>query len=117
MGPVAGKLHTGRSRNDQVATDLRLWMREQVADVIKLLQEFVMVAVERAERDIDVVMPGYTHMQRAQPIRWSHWILSHTWALTRDAQRFADLRKRFNKCPLGTSLSFPLNISRSLSLL
>eukprot|EP00026_Physarum_polycephalum_P006138 Phypoly_transcript_06179.p1 GENE.Phypoly_transcript_06179~~Phypoly_transcript_06179.p1 ORF type:complete len:471 (+),score=96.40 Phypoly_transcript_06179:359-1771(+) len=114
IGSVAGKLHTGRSRNDQVATDLRLWMRDEVDDVVKLLQEFVGVAVERAEKEIDVVMPGYTHLQRAQPIRWSHWVLSHTWALTRDAQRFVDLRKRFNKCPLGSGAlaGHPFGIDR-----
>lgn len=108
MGPVAGKLHTGRSRNDQVATDLRLWLREQVDDVVSLVMQFVGVAAERAEREIDVVMPGYTHLQRAQPIRWSHWILSHSWPLIRDAQRFVDLRRRFNKCPLGNFLFFIL---------
>jgi argininosuccinate lyase len=101
IGPVAGKLHTGRSRNDQVATDLRWWLRSRVHELDALLIDLLRVAVRRAEADMDVLMPGYTHLQPAQPIRWSHWLLSHAWAWQRDRERLADLRKRLNRSPLG----------------
>jgi argininosuccinate lyase len=101
IGPVAGKLHTGRSRNDQVATDLRWWLRSRVDEMDGLLVELLRVAVQRAGAEIDVLMPGYTHLQPAQPIRWSHWLLSHAWAWQRDRERLADLRKRLNRSPLG----------------
>eukprot|EP00043_Microstomoeca_roanoka_P020113 m.237510 g.237510 ORF g.237510 m.237510 type:complete len:467 (-) comp17109_c1_seq1:6080-7480(-) len=102
VGDVAGKLHTGRSRNDQVATDMRLWLRDELETLRSHLQDFISVAVQRAEREIDALMPGYTHLQRAQPIRWSHWMLSHAWALQRDIERVDDLRKRVNVLPLGS---------------
>jgi argininosuccinate lyase len=101
IGPVAGKLHTGRSRNDQVATDLRWWLRSRVDELDSLLVGLLRVAMHRAEAEIDVLMPGYTHLQPAQPIRWSHWLLSHAWAWQRDRERLADLRRRLNRCPLG----------------
>jgi len=101
IGPLAGKLHTGRSRNDQVATDLRWWLRSRVDELDGLLVELLRVAVARAEAEIDVLMPGYTHLQPAQPIRWSHWLLSHAWAWQRDRERLADLRQRLNRSPLG----------------
>jgi argininosuccinate lyase len=101
VGPVAGKLHTGRSRNDQVATDLRWWLRSRVDELDALLVDLLRVVVQRAEAEIDVLMPGYTHLQPAQPIRWSHWLLSHAWAWQRDRERLADLRKRINRSPLG----------------
>ncbi|HSN74977.1 MAG TPA: argininosuccinate lyase [Anaerolineae bacterium] len=101
IGPVAGKLHTGRSRNDQVAADLRWWLRSRVDELDGLLVGLLRVAMHRAEAEIDVLMPGYTHLQPAQPIRWSHWLLSHAWAWQRDRERLADLRRRLNRCPLG----------------
>ncbi len=101
VGSVAGKLHTGRSRNDQVATDLRWWLRNRVDEMDGLLVELIRTALARAEAEIDVLMPGYTHLQPAQPIRWSHWLLSHAWAWQRDRERLADLRRRLNRCPLG----------------
>jgi len=101
IGPLAGKLHTGRSRNDQVATDLRWWLRSRVDELDDLLAALLGAAVERAEAEIDVLMPGYTHLQPAQPIRWSHWLLSHAWAWQRDRERLADLRRRLNHSPLG----------------
>uniref|UniRef100_A0A2I3H7D1 Argininosuccinate lyase n=1 Tax=Nomascus leucogenys TaxID=61853 RepID=A0A2I3H7D1_NOMLE len=76
IGETAGKLHTGRSRNDQVVTDLRLWMRQTCSTLSGLLWELIRTMVDRAEAERDVLFPGYTHLQRAQPIRWSHWILS-----------------------------------------
>ncbi len=101
IGPVAGKLHTGRSRNDQVATDLRLWLREELTKSEQELHTLIEVATERAENEIDLLMPGYTHLQPAQPTRWSHWLLGHAWAWQRDAQRLQDLLPRVNLLPLG----------------
>ena len=101
IGPTAGKLHTGRSRNDQVATDLRWWLRNRVDEFDALLAELISIAATRAEAEIDVLMPGYTHLQPAQPVRWSHWLLSHAWAWQRDRERLADLRHRVNRSPLG----------------
>ena len=101
IGTVAGKLHTGRSRNDQIATDVRLWLRGEIAQLRQYLHQLISVATERAAEEIDILMPGYTHLQPAQPIRWSHWLLSHTWAWQRDAQRLAELAKRVNVMPLG----------------
>jgi argininosuccinate lyase len=101
IGPVGGKLHTGRSRNDQVATDLRWWLRSRVDELDGLLVDLLRIAVQRAEAEIDVLMPGYTHLQPAQPVRWSHWLLSHAWAWQRDRERLADLRGRLNRSPLG----------------
>ncbi len=102
IGAVAGKLHTGRSRNDQVATDTRLWLRGAIDGLADHLNELIEATVERAENDIDLLMPGYTHLQRAQPVRWSHWLLSHAWAWQRDAQRLAEVRGRVNVLPLGS---------------
>uniref|UniRef100_A0A8C2RMI4 Argininosuccinate lyase n=1 Tax=Capra hircus TaxID=9925 RepID=A0A8C2RMI4_CAPHI len=102
IGETAGKLHTGRSRNDQVVTDLRLWMRQNCSTLSALLCELIRTMVDRAEAERDVLFPGYTHLQRAQPIRWSHWILSHAVALTRDSERLLEVQKRINVLPLGS---------------
>jgi argininosuccinate lyase len=102
IGPVGGKLHTGRSRNDQVATDVRLWLREQAAALDGALAALMGAAADRAEAEVDVLMPGYTHVQPAQPVRWSHWLLSHAWAWRRDRDRLADLLGRVNVLPLGS---------------
>ena len=91
IGAAAGKLHTGRSRNDQVATDVRLWLRGQIAALDVALAELIVAAADRAEAEIDVLMPGYTHLQPAQPVRWSHWLLSRAWPWQRDRARLADL--------------------------
>ena len=101
IGAAAGKLHTGRSRNDQVATDVRLWLKWQIAALDAALAELIGAAVERAEAEIEVLMPGYTHLQPAQPVRWSHWLLSRAWPWHRDRVRLADLRKRVDVSPLG----------------
>jgi len=84
---TAGRLHTGRSRNDQVATDLKLWLRAEVRDLRNDLRALIESARASAAKDesVDALLPGYTHLQRAQPIRWSHWTLAHAWAWTRDA--------------------------------
>jgi argininosuccinate lyase len=113
IGVVAGKLHTGRSRNDQIATDVRLWLRDQAAALDAALADLIRSAAERAEAEIDVLMPGYTHVQPAQPIRWSHWLLSHAWAWQRDRERLADLSQRINIMPLGAGAlagcAFPID--------
>ncbi|MBX3049880.1 MAG: argininosuccinate lyase [Caldilineaceae bacterium] len=102
LGDVAGKLHTGRSRNDQVATDTRLWLLGEIAHMRTHLAELIRTAIERAAAEIDLLMPGYTHLQPAQPTRWSHWILSHAWAWQRDAQRLDELTQRVSSLPLGS---------------
>jgi argininosuccinate lyase len=101
VGPAAGKLHTGRSRNDQIATDVRLWLRDEIDRLAQYLRQLMAVAVERAAHEIDLLMPGYTHTQPAQPVRWSHWLMSHAWMWRRDAARLEDLRGRVNQMPLG----------------
>lgn len=102
IGPVAGKLHTGRSRNDQIATDIRLWLRTQIGRLQGHLRQLIGVAAARAAAELEILMPGYTHLQPAQPIRWSHWLLSHAWAWQRDAERLDDLLARLNLLPLGS---------------
>jgi len=101
VGAVGGKLHTGRSRNDQVTTDLRLWLRDQVSDLKGMMGELMDITCNLAEDQIDLLMPGFTHMQPAQPVRFSHWILSHAAALERDCERLVDLSPRLNTLPLG----------------
>ncbi|KAI5360122.1 Putative fumarate lyase family, L-Aspartase, fumarase/histidase, argininosuccinate lyase [Septoria linicola] len=98
---IAGKLHTGRSRNDQVATDMRLWLRDQLSQLEEYLIAFLKVIAARAEKEIEHVMPGYTHLQRAQPIRWSHWMLLYGHYFASDLQRLREVRARINKSPLG----------------
>src|SRR5690606_27216315 len=90
------------SRNDQIATDIRLWLRAEIADLRGHLAQLIAVTVERAADEVDWIMPGYTHLQPAQPVRWSHWLLSHAWAWQRDAQRLDDLGARVNLMPLGS---------------
>eukprot|EP00873_Tetraselmis_striata_P036035 jgi/Tetstr1/456299/TSEL_043055.t1 len=102
IGPVGGKLHTGRSRNDQVATDTRLWLYNELHVIRASLQELIAVAAERAEREVDVLMPGFTHLQSAMTVRWSHWLLCHAAAWQRDDQRLADLLPRVGTLPLGS---------------
>ena len=101
IGPLAGKLHTGRSRNDQVATDFRLWLLDHMPNLENALRELQAALTLRAEVDMDVIMPGYTHLQRAQPVLASHWWLSHFWPLQRDRQRLAALATRVAVLPLG----------------
>ncbi len=111
---VAGKLHTGRSRNDQVATDMRMWLREQLMHIEDVLQRLLECIVARAEKEIDYLMPGYTHLQRAQPIRWSHWLLSYGFAFATDLERLREVERRVNKSPLGCGAlaGNPFNIDR-----
>jgi len=102
IGPTGGKLHTGRSRNDQVATDTRLWTVEAERDILKDMATLLFVGAEFASKHIDILSAGYTHLQPAQPIRFSHWLMSHMAALQRDAQRLQDIIPRANMCPLGS---------------
>jgi len=101
VGAVGGKLHTARSRNDQVATDFRLWLREKTYDLVDLLEETRTVFVDLAEQNLDAIMPGYTHLQVAQPILFSHHMLAYFEMFTRDQQRLEDSLKRLNISPLG----------------
>ena len=102
IGPLAGKLHTGRSRNDQVATDLRLWILEHLPNLEDAIDTLQGALVTRADKDMNVRMPGYTHLQRAQPILLSHWWLSHFWPLQRDRERLGELAQRVAQLPLGS---------------
>jgi len=101
VGQVAGKLHTGRSRNDQVATDLRLYLMGEIPALRQRLGELQEAIIARAEQHLEVIMPGYTHLQRAQPVLFSHWLLSTFWMLQRDRGRLDDLEKRVAVLPLG----------------
>lgn len=114
-GPVAGKLHTGRSRNDQVATDTRLWVLGAIERLDAALREVQAAILAQAEAAGNALIPGYTHMQRAQPLLLSHWLLSHFWPLQRDRERLADCRKRVAVLPLGSAAlaGTPLKIDRA----
>jgi argininosuccinate lyase len=102
IGVVAGKLHTGRSRNDQVATDFRLWMLDCLPLLDGAIRGLQSTLLDLAEAHQTTLMPGYTHLQRAQPVTFSHWLLSHFWPLQRDRERLQDLRDRVAICPLGS---------------
>ena len=103
IGDIAGKLHTGRSRNDQVATDFRLWMLGAIPELASALKNLQTALVENAESAGETIMPGYTHLQRAQPILLAHWWLSHYHPLQRDIERLNDLVKRVSVLPLGSA--------------
>jgi argininosuccinate lyase len=113
VGAVAGKLHTGRSRNDQVATDFRWWLMQTIDQINAVTHDLQAALVARAETDGDVLLPGYTHFQRAQPILLSHWWLSHFWPLGRDRHRLRQLRDRTAVLPLGAGAlagtAFPID--------
>ncbi|XP_028518419.1 argininosuccinate lyase isoform X1 [Exaiptasia diaphana] len=102
IGSAASKLHTGRSRNDQAQVDTRMWLRSEIKRHRINVIDLIKVMVKRANDEIEVIMPGYTHLQRAQPIRWSHWLLSYAWALQRDVERLDQLLHRVNVLPLGS---------------
>lgn len=103
LGPVAGKLHTGRSRNDQVATDMRLYLLDEIAALSELLRNLQTAVVNKAAAHPDAIMPGYTHLQPAQPVRFSHWLLAYFWAFQRDADRLAGVAQRTAVLPLGAA--------------
>ncbi|MEK4686891.1 argininosuccinate lyase [Bacillus sp. FSL M8-0256] len=113
IGPLGGKLHTARSRNDQVATDMHLYLNNQVEHIIELISSFQTVLVEKAEQHVKTIFPGYTHLQRAQPISFAHHMLAYFWMLERDKARFQDSLKRINVSPLGcgalAGTTFPID--------
>ncbi|KAI4498199.1 hypothetical protein M0802_006685 [Mischocyttarus mexicanus] len=116
IGDVAKKLHTGRSRNDQTITDTRLYLRKSIDKLYLRIINFIETMINRAEKDNDIIMPGYTHMQRAQPIKWSHWLLSYAWYAKSDLERLQEIRKRVNVLPLGSGAiaGNPFKIDRKL---
>src|SRR5947209_3999737 len=103
LGDLGRKLHTGRSRNDQVATDVKLWVRDAIDELDGLLADVQRAFVESAEREAGVVIPGYTHLQRAQPVLAAHYFLAYVEKLQRDRDRLADCRRRVNVLPLGAA--------------
>ncbi|QYK01602.1 argininosuccinate lyase [Shewanella psychrotolerans] len=102
VGDLGKKLHTGRSRNDQVATDLKLWCKKEGQALLALLGKLRTALLELTERELDAVMPGYTHLQRAQPVAFGHWCLAYVEMFERDISRLEDALKRADTCPLGT---------------
>lgn len=121
IGPVAGKLHTARSRNDQVATDFHLYIRAKIVELCEGLQDAQVALLEKARENPDAILPGYTHLQRGQPVLFSHHLLAYAAMLDRDAQRLQDLWKRVNILPLGAGAlagtTFPINRDRVAELL
>nr|WP_295969870.1 argininosuccinate lyase [uncultured Bacillus sp.] len=121
IGSVGGKLHTGRSRNDQVATDMHLYLSKQVKEIIALVIELQQTLLEKAEQHIETIMPGYTHLQRAQPISFAHHLLAYFWMLERDKQRLRENLKRINISPLGAGAlagtTFPIDRAYSAELM
>jgi argininosuccinate lyase len=113
IGPAAGRLHTARSRNDQVATDFRLWVRDAIDEIDAALAAYQQGLAEKALAHADTVMPGFTHLQTAQPVTFGHHLLAYVEMASRDRGRFADARARLNECPLGSAAlagtSFPLD--------
>lgn len=113
VGDAGKRLHTGRSRNDQVATDVRLWLRDEIDLIAGLLAELQKSLLQLAERNVDVILPGFTHLQVAQPVSFGHHMLAYVEMFSRDAERMADVRKRVNRLPLGAAAlagtSYPLD--------
>ncbi|HUT87326.1 MAG TPA: argininosuccinate lyase [Candidatus Heimdallarchaeota archaeon] len=114
VGPVAGKLHTGRSRNDQVATDLRLYLLDEIGSLRQALISLQETIVGKAEGHLGVIMPGYTHLQPAQPILFSHWLMAFFWKFQRDCERLDGAAEHTRVCPLGAGAlaGNPFNIDR-----
>ncbi len=102
VGELGGKLHTGRSRNEQIALDLRLYLRAEIGRIVDEIRDLQEALLEQAERHLDVVMPGYTHLQRAQPVLWAHHLMAYVEMLTRDTVRIRDGLTRINVLPLGS---------------
>ena len=113
IGAPAGRLHTARSRNDQVATDFRLWVRDQMDAAIAGIEGLMRAFLGQAEAGAEWVMPGFTHLQTAQPVTWGHHMMAYVEMLSRDLSRFKDARARMNECPLGSAAlagtSFPID--------
>ncbi len=113
IGAVGGKLHTGRSRNDQVAVDIRLYLRDEIDAILDYLKKLESSLIQQAEQNLDVIMPGFTHLQTAQPLLYSHHMLAYREMIARDHSRLSDLRSRFNVMPLGAGAlagtTFPID--------
>ena len=113
IGPAGGKLHTARSRNDQVATDFRMYLRDAALHAAEAANNLMMALVRIAEENGETVMPGFTHMQHAQPVTLAQHMLAHAFRFSRDADRFLDAFRRMNKCPLGCAAlagtTFPID--------
>lgn len=103
VGDLAGKLHTGRSRNDQVATDFRLFLMDETQEILKGLYRLRRALVEKAEKSLEIILPGYTHLQPAQPVLLAHHLLAYYQMFSRDAERFKEAQKRLRVCPLGSA--------------
>jgi len=116
FGPMAGRLHTARSRNDQVATAFRLFVKDQLVDLVALIIDLMRATVARAEATVDVLLPGFTHLQHAQPVRLAHHLLAYVWMLDRDADRMVESHRRADVLPLGSGalagVSFPIDRQR-----
>jgi argininosuccinate lyase len=121
IGPAAGRLHTARSRNDQVATDFRLYVRDAIDAIDAALERVQQALAEKAEAHAGTVMPGFTHLQPAQPVTFGHHLLAYVEMLARDRGRFSDARKRLNECPLGSAAlagtSFPIDRQKTAEAL
>lgn len=121
IGPVAGKLHTARSRNDQVATDMHLYLKQKVQLIIRLITHVQYQIIHQAETHVNTLIPGYTHLQRAQPLSFAHHIMTYFWMFDRDKQRFIESMKRIDILPLGAGAlagtTFPINRQRTAELL
>ena len=121
IGSPAGRLHTARSRNDQVATDFRLWVRDQIDWVDKNLVDLMKALLDQAQNGVSWIMPGFTHLQTAQPITWGHHMMAYVEMFSRDRSRFKDARDRMNECPLGSAAlagtSFPIDRNQTAKAL
>ena len=115
-GDAGKRLHTGRSRNDQVATDVRLWLRGDIDSISALLRELQIALLHVAERNVDVILPGFTHLQVAQPVSFGHHLLAYVEMFSRDDERMGEVRRRTNRLPLGAAAlagtSYPLDRER-----
>jgi argininosuccinate lyase len=121
IGQVGGKLHTGRSRNDQVAVDMHLYLRTKTTEIIKLVEDVQSSLIEQAKANIETLIPGYTHLQRAQPVSFAHHLMAYFWMFERDKERLMDSLKRINWLPLGAGAlagtTFPINRERVAEIL
>lgn len=121
IGQVGGKLHTGRSRNDQVAVDMHLYLRTKTTEIIKLVEDVQTSLIKQAKENIETLIPGYTHLQRAQPVSFAHHLMAYFWMFERDKERLVDSLKRINWLPLGAGAlagtTFPINRGRVAEIL
>ena len=114
IGDVGKRLHTGRSRNDQVALDIRMYLRDEIDEILSDIEDLKSVILNISEKHLETVMPGYTHLQKAQPITFAHHLMAYYEMLRRDSERLADCRKRLNVMPLGSG-ALTVSVIRSLN--